>query len=169
MAHFEGVKNILDRNGIEYVVNPRLVRGMDYYNRTVFEWISDELGSQGTICGGGRYDPLFEMFGGRHTPSCGFAMGVERIIELLKEQGSIENQRMADVYIAHMGAAAQMEATAVAETLRDCNLDVMLYCAAANSGGSFKAQMKRADESGALFTIIIGEDEVVFSGCAIQC
>ncbi len=159
-AHFEGVKHILDRNGIEYTINPRLVRGMDYYNRTVFEWISDELGSQGTICGGGRYDPLFEMFGGRHTPSCGFAMGVERIIELLKEQDGIENQRMADVYIAHMGAAAQVEATAVAETLRDCNLDVMLYCVAANSGGSFKAQMKRADESGALFTIIIGEDEV---------
>ncbi len=158
--HFERLQEILTNSGIEFTVNPRLVRGMDYYNRTVFEWISDELGSQGTICGGGRYDPLFEMFGGRKTPSCGFAMGVERIIELLKVQGNMTVQRQTDIYIVHQGEAAEIRAVAIAEALRDCGLDVILYCAAANSGSSFKSQMKRADESGALFAIIIGEDEV---------
>ncbi len=168
LRHFEGVQAALNRNGIGFTVNPRLVRGMDYYNRTVFEWVSDELGAQGTICGGGRYDPLFEMFGGRSTPSCGFAMGVERIIELLKVQGGIEDQRQADIYVVHQGGKAGIEAMAVAEGLRDCGMDVILYCAAANSGGSFKSQMKRADESGALFTVIIGEDEVASGKATVK-
>jgi histidyl-tRNA synthetase len=160
LAHFDGVRAVLDRNGVAYQVNPRLVRGMDYYNRTVFEWISDDLGAQGTICGGGRYDPLFEMFGGRSTPSCGFAMGVERIIELLKARGDVEPASIADVYIAHRGEAAGVVAAEIAESLRDASLDVVLYCQAANSGGSLKSQMKRADESGALYTVIIGDEEV---------
>ncbi|MBR7069644.1 MAG: histidine--tRNA ligase [Oxalobacter sp.] len=168
LRHFEGLQKILTNSGIGFTINPRLVRGMDYYNRTVFEWISDELGSQGTICGGGRYDPLFEMFGGRNTPSCGFAMGVERIIELLKVQGGIEPQRQADIYVVHQGEKAGLQAVAVAEALRDCNLDVILYCGAANSGGSFKSQMKRADESGALFTVIIGEDEVASGKATVK-
>ncbi len=168
LKHFEGLQKILIRNNIDFTVNLRLVRGMDYYNRTVFEWISDELGSQGTICGGGRYDPLFEMFGGRSTPSCGFAMGVERIIELLRAQGSIDGQRQTDIYIVHQGGKAEIEAVAIAEALRDCSLDVILYCVAANSGGSFKSQMKRADESGALFAVIIGEDEVVAGKATVK-
>lgn len=168
LAHFEGVKKVLDRNGIAYVVNPRLVRGMDYYNRTVFEWISNELGSQGTICGGGRYDPLFEMFGGKHTPSCGFAMGVERIIELLRQQNNIENVRHTDVYLVHQGEKADIEASMIAEMLRDRHLKVVLYCAASNSGGSFKSQMKRANESGALFTVILGEDEIAKGEATIK-
>lgn len=160
LAHFEGVQKILQRNNVPFTINPRLVRGMDYYNRTVFEWISEELGAQGTVCGGGRYDPLFEMFGGRPTPSCGFAMGVERLIELLKAKGNMELPNQVDVFIAHQGKDALLEATVLAESLRNTGLDVMLYCTAMNSGGSFKAQMKRADESGAAFAILIGEDEI---------
>ena len=160
LAHFEGVQKILQRNNVPFTINPRLVRGMDYYNRTVFEWISEELGAQGTVCGGGRYDPLFEMFGGRPTPSCGFAMGVERLIELLKAKGDMDMSSQVDVFIAHQGNDALLEATVLAESLRNTGLDVMLYCTAMNSGGSFKAQMKRADESGAAFAILIGEDEI---------
>lgn len=160
LAHFEGVQRILKRNNIPYTINPRLVRGMDYYNRTVFEWISEELGSQGTVCGGGRYDPLFEMFGGKPTPSCGFALGMERLIELLKTQGEVNTTSKADVFIAHQGEDALPEAFVLAESLRNTGLDVIVYCTAANSGGSFKAQMKRADESGAAFAVLIGEDEV---------
>ncbi len=160
LAHFEGVQKILQRNNVPFTINPRLVRGMDYYNRTVFEWISEELGAQGTVCGGGRYDPLFEMFGGRPTPSCGFAMGVERLIELLKAKSDMALSSKIDVFIAHQGDEALLEATVLAESLRNTGLDVVLYCTAMNSGGSFKAQMKRADESGAAFAILIGEDEI---------
>lgn len=160
LDHFEGVQRILKRSNIPYTINPRLVRGMDYYNRTVFEWISEELGSQGTVCGGGRYDPLFEMFGGKPTPSCGFALGMERLIELLKTQGEVNTTSKADVFIAHQGEDALPEAFVLAESLRNTGLDVIVYCTAANSGGSFKAQMKRADESGAAFAVLIGEDEV---------
>ncbi len=160
LAHFEGLQKILQHNNIPYVINPRLVRGMDYYNRTVFEWISDELGSQGTVCGGGRYDPLFEMFGGRQTPSCGFALGVERLIDLLKTQKNSQVTDPVDVYIVHQGEEAMLEAFAMAETLRNTGLDVILHCSPAASGSSFKAQMKRADDSGALFAILLGEDEI---------
>lgn len=160
LAHFEGLKKILNRNNIPFVVNPRLVRGMDYYNRTVFEWISDELGAQGTICGGGRYDPLIEMFGGRPTPACGFALGAERIIELLKSMGDVNANKATDVYIVHQGENAQLEAFVLAETLREAGLDVILHCAPAASGSSFKAQMKRADDSGATMAVILGEDEI---------
>lgn len=160
LDHFEGVQRILKRSNIPYTINPRLVRGMDYYNRTVFEWISEELGSQGTVCGGGRYDPLFEMFAGKFTPSCGFALGMERLIELLKAQGDVNVTSKADVFIAHQGEDALPEAFVLAESLRNTGLDVIVYCTAANSGGSFKAQMKRADESGAAFAVLIGEDEV---------
>ncbi len=168
LDHFEGVQKILRRNNIPFTINPRLVRGMDYYNRTVFEWISEELGAQGTVCGGGRYDPLFEMFGGKFTPSCGFAMGVERLIELVKAKGDIDSSKKADVFIAHQGENALLEATVLGETLRNTGLDVILYCASANSGGSFKAQMKRADESGATFAILIGEDEISSGQASIK-
>jgi histidyl-tRNA synthetase len=159
-AHFEGVQKILRHNNIPFTINPRLVRGMDYYNRTVFEWVTDQLGSQGTVCGGGRYDPLVEMFGGKPTPACGFAMGVERLLELMKAAGEQYSPNQCDVYMVHQGEEAQLQSFVLAERLRGAGLDVVLHCASANAGGSFKAQMKRADGSGAAFAIIIGEDEV---------
>ncbi|WP_151447605.1 histidine--tRNA ligase [Lacisediminimonas profundi] len=160
LAHFEGVQRILRHNNIPFTINPRLVRGMDYYNRTVFEWVTDQLGSQGTVCGGGRYDPLVEMFGGKPTPACGFAMGVERLLELMKGAGEQPAASQCDVYLVHQGEAAQMQSFVLAERLRDAGLDVVLHCASAGGSGSFKAQMKRADASGAGFAVIIGEDEV---------
>jgi histidyl-tRNA synthetase len=159
-AHFEGVQKILRANSIPFTINPRLVRGMDYYNRTVFEWVTDQLGSQGTVCGGGRYDPLVEMFGGKPTPACGFAIGVERLLELMKASGEQFAPNQCDVYVVHQGEAAQMQAFVTAERLRDAGLDVVLHCASPNAGGSFKAQMKRADASGAGFAVILGDDEV---------
>jgi histidyl-tRNA synthetase len=159
-AHFEGVQKILRHNSIPFTINPRLVRGMDYYNRTVFEWVTDQLGSQGTVCGGGRYDPLVEMFGGKPTPACGFAIGVERLLELMKATGERFEPNQCDVYVVHQGEPAQLQAFVVAERLRDAGLDVILHCATATGVGSFKSQMKRADTSGAGFAVIIGEDEV---------
>jgi len=168
VQHFEKLQKILQHNNIPFSINPRLVRGMDYYNRTVFEWISSELGSQGTICGGGRYDPLFEMFGGSPTPSCGFALGVERLIELMKAQGSAGFSEQADVYIVHQGEDAMLEAFALAEALRGTGLDVILHCSPAASGSSFKAQMKRADDSGATFAILLGEDELKGGNASVK-
>ena len=159
-AHFDGVENILRHSNIPYTVNPRLVRGMDYYNRTVFEWVTDQLGSQGTVCGGGRYDPLVEMFGGKPTPACGFAIGVERLLELMKASGEQFTPNQCDVYLVHQGEEAQLQAFVLGERLRDAGLDVVLHCATSAGAGSFKAQMKRADASGAAFAVIIGEDEV---------
>ena len=160
LAHFEGVQAILRHNSIPFNINPRLVRGMDYYNRTVFEWITDQLGSQGTVCGGGRYDPLVEIFGGKPTPAVGFAMGVERLLELMKASGEQFTPRQCDVYLVHQGAQAQMQAFVLGERLRDAGLDVVLHCASTAGAGSFKSQMKRADSSGADFAVILGEDEI---------
>ncbi|WP_211441104.1 histidine--tRNA ligase [Collimonas humicola] len=160
LAHFEGVQKILNHNNIPFTINPRLVRGMDYYNRTVFEWVTDQLGSQGTVCGGGRYDPLVEMFGGKPTPACGFAMGVERLLELMRANGEQAERNECDVYLVHQGEAAQLQSFVLAERLRNAGLDVVLHCASSNAGGSFKSQMKRADASGAAYAIIIGDDEV---------
>ena len=168
LAHFEGVQNILRHNNVPFTINPRLVRGMDYYNRTVFEWVTDQLGSQGTVCGGGRYDPLVEMFGGKPTPACGFAMGVERVLELMKASGEHFASNQCDVYVVHQGAPAQLQASVAAERLRDAGLDVVLHCAAASGSASFKAQMKRADASGAAFAVIIGEDEVAQGTAAVK-
>ena len=166
LAHFEGVQTILRHNNVPFSINPRLVRGMDYYNRTVFEWVTDQLGAQGTVCGGGRYDPLVEMFGGKPTPACGFAMGVERVLELMKATGERFAASLCDVYVVHQGAPAQLQASVAAERLRDAGLDVVLHCAATAGSASFKAQMKRADASGAAFAVIIGEDEVA-NGTAV--
>ncbi len=160
LAHFEGVQAILRHNSIPFVINSRLVRGLDYYNRTVFEWVSDELGAQGTICAGGRYDTLITMFGGKPTPSCGFAMGIERILELMKLSGEIHAPNQCDVYLVHQGAEAQMQSFVLSERLRDAGLDVVLHCASVSGIGSFKTQMKRADASGAAYAVIVGEDEM---------
>jgi histidyl-tRNA synthetase len=167
-AHFEGVQKILRHSNIPFTINPRLVRGMDYYNRTVFEWVTDQLGSQGTVCGGGRYDPLIEMFGGKPTPACGFAMGVERLLELMKASGEQAAPNQCDVYLVHQGEAAQLQAFVLSERLRDAGLDVVLHCAAAGAGGSFKSQMKRADASGAAFAVIIGEDEIANNSVVVK-
>lgn len=168
LAHFEGAQKILRHAGIPFTINPRLVRGMDYYNRTVFEWITDQLGSQGTVCGGGRYDPLVEMFGGKPTPACGFAMGVERLLDLMKASGEQFVRNQCDVYLVHQGDSAQLQAFVLAERLRDAGLDVVLHCASAGSGGSFKSQMKRADASGAAYAVILGEDEIAQGVAAIK-
>jgi histidyl-tRNA synthetase len=167
-AHFEGVQNILRHSNIPFTINPRLVRGMDYYNRTVFEWVTDQLGSQGTVCGGGRYDPLVEMFGGKPTPACGFAIGVERLLELMKESGEQFAPNQCDVYLVHQGDAAQLQAFVLGERLRDAGLDVVLHCASTSGIGSLKSQMKRADASGAAFAVIIGEDEVASHTASVK-
>ena len=168
IAHFEGVKRILDANNIPYTVNPRMVRGLDYYNRTVFEWVTDELGAQGTVCAGGRYDPLIETFGGKPTPAVGFAMGIERLVELMKLAGEPAAPALCDVYMVHQGEAAQVQAFILAERIRDAGLDVVLHCATAAGAGSFKSQMKKADGSGAAFAVIIGEDEMANEMAAIK-
>jgi histidyl-tRNA synthetase len=163
-AHFEGLQGLLAAAGIGFAVNPRLVRGLDYYNLTVFEWITDALGAQGTICGGGRYDPLVERIGGRASPSCGFAIGVERVIELLKESGAADPDVAADVYVAHQGGATAVEAFIAAERLRDAGLDVMFHA----GDGSLKSQMKKADASGAEYAVIVGEAELAERSAAVK-
>jgi histidyl-tRNA synthetase len=150
------------------VVNPRLVRGLDYYNRTVFEWVTDSLGSQGTVCAGGRYDPLIQSFGGKPTPAVGFAMGIERLLELLKEAGEPDQPNQCDVYLVHQGEQAQMQAFVLGERIRDAGLDVVLHAATAAGAGSFKSQMKKADASGAAFAVILGEDEVASETASIK-
>ena len=155
MAHFEGVQQVLRDAGRPYQINPRLVRGLDYYNLTVFEWVTDRLGAQGTVCAGGRYDGLVEQLGGKPTPACGFAMGVERLVTLVRESGGEPVLEGIDVYVVHQGEAASRLAPRVAEGLRDQGIDVLFHC----GGGSFKSQMKKADASGASFAVIIGDDE----------
>ena len=159
-AHFEGLQRLLKANNIPFTVNPRLVRGLDYYNLTVFEWVTDKLGAQGTVAAGGRYDPLIEQLGGKPTAACGWAMGIERILELLKEAQLAPEQEGVDVYVVHQGEAAREQAFIVAERLRDTGLDVIFHCSADGAPASFKSQMKRADASGASFAVIFGEEEV---------
>ncbi|MSQ19519.1 MAG: histidine--tRNA ligase [Betaproteobacteria bacterium] len=156
LAHFDAVKRTLDDAGIAYSIDPRLVRGLDYYNLTVFEWVTDRLGAQGTVCGGGRYDGLFEQIGGKPAPAAGFAMGIERLLDLIEQAGRVAKHPGPDVYIVHQGDAAQKLAFSVAEQLRDAAIATTLHC----GGGSFKSQMKKADSSRAAVAVIIGEDEV---------
>ncbi len=153
-ANFAAVQEGLQQSSIAFQVNPRLVRGLDYYNLTVFEWVSDRLGAQNAICSGGRYDGLFEQLGGKPAPGCGFGIGVERVLLLLDERGRAL-RAAPDAYLAHHGAAAQRYAFSVAEQLRDHGISVALDC----SGASFKSQMKKADTSGARYAVIIGDEE----------
>jgi histidyl-tRNA synthetase len=155
ILHFEAVQSILKQHGVAYEINPRLVRGLDYYNRTVFEWVTTRLGAQGTICAGGRYDGLIEQIGGKPSAACGFAMGVERLLSLLQEDAKVVLATPLDVYLVHQGELADALASVVAEQLRDTGLRVALHC----GGGSFKSQMKKADASGAHCAVIIGDDE----------
>jgi histidyl-tRNA synthetase len=155
LLHFEHLQEILRAAGVDYEINPRLVRGLDYYNFTVFEWVTTRLGAQGTVCAGGRYDGLVQQLGGKGAPACGFAMGVERLLALLQENGFAPAQRGADAYVVHQGEQADLFAWQVAQRLREAGLDAILHC----GGGGFKAQMKKADASGARFAVIIGDDE----------
>jgi histidyl-tRNA synthetase len=156
--HFETLRELLDAAGVTYSINPRLVRGLDYYNRTVFEWVTDALGSQGAVCSGGRYDGLVEKLGGRSTPAVGWAMGIERFVDLFLACGGEAPAQNPDIYIVAVGDGVLQEAFAVAEQLRDeipgVRIDVNL------GGGSFKSQMKRADKSDAEIALILGETEI---------
>ncbi len=156
--HFAGLRRLLDVAGVEYEINPRLVRGLDYYSRTVFEWVTDALGSQGAVCSGGRYDGLVEKLGGRPTPAVGWAMGIERFVALFEACGGKAPPAAPDVYIAALGDGTVARGFALAEELRDrvsgIRVDMNL------GGGSFKAQMKRADKSGATYALILGEQEL---------
>ncbi|OZA29487.1 MAG: histidine--tRNA ligase [Hydrogenophilales bacterium 17-61-9] len=154
-AHFDALQGLLRANGIAFEINPRLVRGLDYYNRTVFEWVTDQLGAQGTVCAGGRYDGLIEQLGGKPAPAAGFAMGIERLLSLMELGSAQLATPVPDAYIVHAGDAAQAFAWRVASALRDAGLAAVLHC----GGGSFKSQMKKADASRARFAVIIGDDE----------
>lgn len=155
LKHFEAVQKILHRHEVAFEINPRLVRGLDYYNRTVFEWVATRLGAQGTVCAGGRFDGLIEQIGGKSAPAAGFAMGIERLLALLQEDGMNTPPAPLDVYVVHQGEMADGMASLVAEQLRDFGLRVLLHC----SGGSFKSQMKKADASNACFAVILGDNE----------
>ncbi|HEC20362.1 MAG TPA: histidine--tRNA ligase [Gammaproteobacteria bacterium] len=154
--HFETLCGLLDDAGIAYRVNPCLVRGLDYYSRTVFEWVTDQLGAQGTVCAGGRFDTLVEQLGGRPTPSAGFAIGLERLLELVRD--NLQPDTAPHAYLVLVGEAAQQRGLLLAEQLRDAlpALRIMSHC----GGGSFKSQFKKADKSGARLALILGEDEV---------
>lgn len=162
-AHFDGLRAVLDKAGIAYVVNPALVRGLDYYGKTVFEWITDDLGAQGTVCAGGRYDGLVSQLGGRATPAVGFAMGVERLILLLAQQPP-ELRPQADIYL--VSSEDRAPALLLAEQLRDAlpGLRVQSHCGA----GGMKAQMKKADRSGARFAVILGEEELARGNVSVK-
>ena len=153
LAHFEGVQRILKDAGIAYSINPRLVRGLDYYNLTVFEWVTDKMGAQGTVCAGGRYDGLFGQIGGKPAPACGWAIGIERLLSLIEDQPL--PPQAPDVYLVNQGAEAARLAFRVAESLRGHGFAVLQHC----GGGSFKSQMKKADASGAPIAVILGDDE----------
>ncbi|HKW37118.1 MAG TPA: histidine--tRNA ligase [Burkholderiales bacterium] len=152
LAHFEGVQAVLKDAGRRYEINPRLVRGLDYYNLTVFEWVSSDLGAQGTVCAGGRYDGLLEQIGGKPAPACGFAMGIERLLALLPDSGE---RAAPEVYLVNQGERAERFAFRVAEALREAGFGVVQHC----GSGSFKSQMKKADGSGAQIAVIVGDEE----------
>ncbi len=156
--HFKAITAILDDLGITYEINSRLVRGLDYYSKTVFEWVTDELGSQGTVCAGGRYDGLIEQLGGKPNYAVGFAMGMERLLALMETLECVQLARPVDVYMIRVGEAAEQQGMRFAETLRNeiPSLKLQVNC----GGGSFKSQFKKADKSGAEFAIILGDDEV---------
>ncbi|TON95669.1 histidine--tRNA ligase [Vibrio parahaemolyticus] len=157
-AHFAGLCELLDAAGIEYTVNERLVRGLDYYNRTVFEWITESLGAQGTVCGGGRYDGLVEQLGGKPTPAVGFAMGLERLVLMLETLELTDVRRSVDVYVVTVGEGTMMAGMKLAEQLREAisGVRVMNHF----GGGNFKKQFKRADKVGAVVALVLGENEV---------
>ncbi len=163
-AHFDAVRALLDDAGISYKLNPRLVRGLDYYNRTVFEWTTDQLGAQATVAAGGRYDGLVEQLGGKPCSGIGYAIGIERILLLLETQGVVLPADVPDAYVVHQGEVASRQAFKLANDLRGNGLRVVLHC----GGGSFKSQFKKADASGARFAVVIGEEEAAGGKAAVK-
>ena len=168
LKHFDALRAVLDAAGQPYRINPRLVRGMDYYNLTVFEWVTDKLGAQGTLCGGGRYDGLIEMIGGRSAPAVGWGLGIERVLDLLKQEGVEAPSRAWDAYVVVPDAAALPRATATAEALRASGLSVLLHAAGKDGPGSMKSQFKKADASGARHALIFGADELARGELSIK-
>lgn len=166
LAHFNGLTAILDSLGVSYEITTRLVRGLDYYSKTVFEWVTDELGSQGTICAGGRYDSLIEQLGGKPNFAVGFAMGMERLLALVELAGNVPLERSIDVYMIRVGELAEKEGLRLAEDIRNevPGLKLQVNC----GGGSFKSQFKKADKIGAEYAIILGDDEVSRKELAIK-
>lgn len=165
-AHFDALQAHLEEAGVPFVLNPRLVRGLDYYNRTVFEWVTDRLGAQGTVCAGGRYDGLVEQLGGRPTPAVGFAMGLERLVSLLADEAREAAADGPDVYLVVVGEAAARAGLLLAERLRDAlpGLRLVTHC----GGGSFKSQFKRADRSGARLALVLGDEEARTGRIAVK-
>ena len=164
LKHFQELQDLLRNAGVDFGINTRLVRGLDYYNDVVYEWTTTRLGAQGTVCAGGRYDGLIAQIGGKPAPACGFAMGIERLLALLADAGTAVPAGVVDVYLVHSGEAAGKFAWTVAETLRGKGLSVLFHC----GGGSFKSQMKRADASGARFAAIVGDDEAAKQMVALK-
>ena len=162
-THFEKLSLLLGDAGIAYSINHRLVRGLDYYNRTVFEWVTTKLGAQGTIAGGGRYDALVERLGGSATPACGFGIGLERVFLLMQEYG-VTATNTPDIYLVNVGELAEKQAFSTAEMLREAGLQVILHA----GGGSFKSQMKKADRSGARYAAILGDDEAAVGEISLK-
>ena len=163
-AHYDSFKALLDGLGIRYVENRRLVRGLDYYNQTVFEWTTDKLGAQATVCGGGRYDGLIEELGGKPAPSIGFALGIERLLLLVREYGSLKAEPAPDIYIMQQGEGSTLAAMRHAAVLRDAGYAVAQYC----GSQKLKAQIKRADQSGARFALIVAEQEVADNSVTLK-
>ncbi|MBB1076934.1 histidine--tRNA ligase [Rhodoferax sp. 4810] len=160
LVHFSTLKSILEANSVAYTVNPRLVRGMDYYNLTVFEFTTDRLGAQGTVCAGGRYDYLFEQLGGKPTPAVGWALGVDRVLELVKTAGCLGTTAPLDAYAIVTDAAAMPLVLSTLQSLRVAGLSVQMHASGAEGMGSMKSQFKRADGSGARYALIFGPDEI---------
>jgi histidyl-tRNA synthetase len=160
LAHFNALKAILDANGVTYTVNPRLVRGMDYYNLTVFEFVTDRLGSQGTVCAGGRYDYLIEQLGGKPAPAVGWALGVDRVLALVREQGGAQVVVPLDAYAVVAQSSALPVVLLALQTLRSAGVSVQMHASTGEGMGSMKSQFKRADASGAQYALIFGEDEL---------
>jgi histidyl-tRNA synthetase len=168
LAHFEGLKRILDANGIVYRINPRLVRGLDYYNLSVFEFVTESLGAQGTICAGGRYDYLIEQIGGKAAPAVGWALGVERVLELVREQGTAVPSLAPDAYAIVPDAAAMPLVLKTLQQLRQAGVSVQMHAATADGLGSMKSQFKKADASGARFALVFGADELAQGSVAVK-
>ena len=165
-ADFARLCELLQAGGVRYVVNRRLVRGLDYYNKTVFEWVTNHLGAQGTVCGGGRYDGLVKQLGGKSTPAVGFAMGMERLVLLLAEKGPVDDASAVDVYVVAVGGEAESMALIASERIRDESPQLRIVQHA--GGSSFKSQMKKADKSGARVALIWGEDEVAAQAVTVK-
>ena len=168
LAHFNSLKLILDANGVEYTVNPRLVRGMDYYNLTVFEFTTDRLGSQGTVCAGGRYDYLVEQLGGKPAPAVGWALGVDRILELIREQGLATVDQTLDAYAIVQDATVLPVVLKALQILREAGVSIQMHASSTDGMGSMKSQFKRADSSGARYALIFGVDEVTVNRVTVK-